>query len=119
MAVLGLCCCVGFCLVLVSGGYSPLVVNGLLIAVASFAVEQRLNSCGIWVSLPHGMWDLHRLGVKFVSPELAGRFFTTKPPGKPPKVKAENILELRRLRYTFCFLKSPFLFNCNHIPLAF
>jgi len=49
MAVLGLCCCIGFSLVLVGGDYSLLVVNGLLIAVASFAVEQRLNSCGIRV----------------------------------------------------------------------
>ena len=104
MAVLGLCCYTGFSLVLVSGGYSPLVVSGLLMRVASFVVEQRLSSCGTRVELPHGVWDLHRLGIKFVSPELAGRFFTTKPPGRPPKVKAKTILELRRLRYTFCFL---------------
>ena len=41
-AVLGLCCCVGFSLVAASGGYSPVVVCGLLIAVASLAVKQTL-----------------------------------------------------------------------------
>ena len=46
MVVLGLCCCIGFSQVLVSGGYSLLAVNGLLIAAASFAVEQRLSSYG-------------------------------------------------------------------------
>ena len=29
------------------------------------------------------MWDLHRSGIKPVSPALAGRFPTTGPPGKP------------------------------------
>ena len=29
------------------------------------------------------MWDLPGLGIKPVSPALAGRFFITKPPGKP------------------------------------
>ena len=39
-AVLGLLCCPGFSLVVTSGGYSPVAVHGLLIAVASlFALE--------------------------------------------------------------------------------
>ena len=29
------------------------------------------------------MWDLPRPGIEPVSPALAGRFFTTEPPGKP------------------------------------
>ena len=29
------------------------------------------------------MWDLPRSGVETVSPVLAGRFFTTEPPGSP------------------------------------
>ena len=29
-----------------------------------------------------GMWDLPGLGIEPVSPVLAGRFFTTGPPGK-------------------------------------
>ena len=28
--------------------------------------------------------DLYNLGIKLTSPALAGRFFTTEPPGKPP-----------------------------------
>ena len=42
MAELGFCCCVGFSLAVVSGGASPVVVQGLLIAVASLTVEHRL-----------------------------------------------------------------------------
>ena len=33
--------------------------------------------------LPHGMWDLPRLGIELVSPALQGRVLTTGPPGKP------------------------------------
>ena len=29
------------------------------------------------------MWDLARSGIKFVSPALAGGFFTTNPQGSP------------------------------------
>ena len=62
-AVLGHCCHAGFSLVAASGGYSLVVVHGLLISVASLveacrigarglsgcsflAVERRLNSSG-------------------------------------------------------------------------
>ena len=31
----------------------------------------------------HNMWDLPRPGIKPVSPALAGRSFTTEPPGRP------------------------------------
>ena len=55
MAVLGLCCCVGFSLGTEKGGYSPVAVQGLLIAVASLVAEH-----GLW-----GSWALvvvvHRL----------------------------------------------------------
>ena len=39
MAVLDLCCCVGFSLVAASGGYSLAVVRGLLIVMASLVEE--------------------------------------------------------------------------------
>ena len=42
LAMLGLCCCECFSLGVVSGGFSLVVVCGLLIAVASLAVEYRL-----------------------------------------------------------------------------
>ena len=43
LVVLGLPCCVGFSLAVASGGYSLVAVHGLLIAVASLAVEHRLQ----------------------------------------------------------------------------
>ena len=81
------------------------LVHGLLIAVAPLVVEcrlqgtwasvvgaprlslnpeDRLNSCGIQAQLLRGMWDLPGSGIKPVSLALAGRFFTTEPPEKPP-----------------------------------
>ena len=42
LAVQRLRCCVGPPLVVVSEGYSPVAVHGLLIAVASFEAEHRL-----------------------------------------------------------------------------
>ena len=41
--VLGLSCCVGFSIVVASGGYSQFVVQGLLIAVASLVVEHGVQ----------------------------------------------------------------------------
>ena len=46
--LLGLRCC-GFSLVAASGGYSLVVVGGLLIAVPSFVVEHRFQ--GVWASV--------------------------------------------------------------------
>ena len=45
---------------------------------------RRLSSYGLRAQLLRGMWDLPRPGLEPVSPELAGRFSTTAPPGKPP-----------------------------------
>ena len=42
LAVLGLPCSLGFSLVVVSGGYSLVEVQGLLIMVASLLAEPRL-----------------------------------------------------------------------------
>ena len=62
--MLGLHCCVGFSLVVVSGGYSLVAVVGLLIAVTSLPAAQalgvqtsvaaahRLSSCDAQASLP-------------------------------------------------------------------
>ena len=50
---------------------------------ASQALECGFSSCEQGQFL-HGMWRLPRSGVKPVSPALAGRFFITEPPGKPP-----------------------------------
>ena len=50
MAVLGLCCCVGFTLVVVSWGYSLVGVRKLLIAVA-FLVAEQAHAVGRWASV--------------------------------------------------------------------
>ena len=47
-------------------------------------LERRLSSCSAWASLLCRMWDLSGPGIEPVSPALAGRFFTTELPGKPP-----------------------------------
>ena len=47
------------------------------------APERRLSSCGAWVLLPRGVWDLPRPGTESESPELAVRFLTSGLPGKP------------------------------------
>ena len=72
------------------GEWGPLfiVVRGPLTIAASLVGEQRLqtlrlSSCGPRAQLLRGMWDLPRPGLEPVSPELAGRFSTTAPPGKP------------------------------------
>ena len=52
LAVLGLRCCVGFSLVVVSGGYSVVVVRGLL-SVASFALKHGLESAWASVIVSH------------------------------------------------------------------
>ena len=83
MAVLGLHCCAGFPLAVVSGGCSPVAGCGFPTAVASVAVEHRLSSSGTCAQLLLGMWDLPRPRTKPMSPALAGRFVTTEPPGKP------------------------------------
>ena len=62
----------GFSLVAVRGGYSPVPVCGFLTVLASLAVEDRLSSCGAWVQVLRGMWDLHRPGVKPTSSALPG-----------------------------------------------
>ena len=53
--MLGLCCCVGFSLVVASRGYSPVAVRGLLITVPSLVAEHGLE--GVWASVfvAHGL----------------------------------------------------------------
>ena len=63
---------------------------GLLPAGAS-PVEGHGLRCGdAWPELPHGEWHLLGPGIEPVSLALAGRFLTTRPPGKPRQVLKEN-----------------------------
>ena len=41
------------------------------------------SSCSLQAGLLFGNWDLPKLGIEPLSPALAGRFFSTEPPGKP------------------------------------
>ena len=90
MAVLGLRFCVR---AFSSCGEWPLflAVRGPLTIAASLVAEhrlqmRRLSNCGLRAQLLCGMWDLPRPGLEPVSPALAGRFSTTAPPGKPPRL---------------------------------
>ena len=55
LTVLGLCCCMGFPLVVASRGYSPVTVHGLLIEVASLVVEQGLKAAQVSVIVAPGL----------------------------------------------------------------
>ena len=107
LAVLGLRCCMDFSRVVASGDYFLVAVCRLLMAVgsrcraqvlgtqtsatvahglsscSSWALEHRLSSCRAQALVLQGMGNLPGLGIEPVSPALAGRFFTTEPPGKP------------------------------------
>ena len=90
LAVLGLCCCPGFSLVVAHG----LLLHGFCccgawaLGYAGFssggpqALEHRYGSCVVPAQLLRGMWDLPGPGIESVPPTLAGGFFTTEPLGK-------------------------------------
>ena len=91
MAVLGLSSCARAFSSCGERGPLFIAVRGPLTIVASLVAEhrlqtRRLSSCGSRAQLLCGMRDLPRPGLKPVSPALAGRFSTTAPPGKPPKL---------------------------------
>ena len=96
-------------LVVASGGYSPVAVHGLLIAVffyfgapdlecagfsscacglssfGSQALEHRRNNCGATGFVPPRLliFPQDPESIESVSPALTGRFFTTEPSGSP------------------------------------
>ena len=108
LTVLGLCCCMGFSLVGVSGGLLFTAVCRLLIVVACL-LEHGLWDRQAWVVVAHGLSSCpfqaleHKLssyGVGSAAPRhvgspwikdrtepvflvLASGFFTAEPPGKP------------------------------------
>ena len=58
-------------------------LQGLLLLQSTGSTAHRLRSCGTWNQLLHCMWELPRPEIQPTCPALAGRFFTTEPPGKP------------------------------------
>ena len=82
LAMLGPHCGMSFSLVETSRGYSLVVVQRLLIVVASPVVGHRLNTVHrLSCFVARGIFPDQ--GIKLLSPALAGRFSTTEPPGKP------------------------------------
>ena len=53
-------------------------------------LEHRLSSCGAQTQLLHSTWDLSGSVIEPMSPTLAGRFFTTEPPGKALDISFKN-----------------------------
>ena len=66
-----------------SGGLLSGCGAGAAHSVASLGAEHRRSSWGTWAQLLCNMWDPPGPGIEPTSPALAGRFFTTEPPGKP------------------------------------
>ena len=52
------------------------------------------------------MWDLPGLGIELMSPSLAGRFFTTEPPGR-----SQQALKIRLLKGLSFWSCMPKLFQ--------
>ena len=94
LAGLGLPCCVGFflwwLLLLPSTGSRCAGFSSCSLQ----ALEHRLRSCDAQAQLLCGMWDLPGLGIRPMSPALAGGFFTIELPGKPlPAAAAAKSLQ--------------------------
>ena len=79
----GFSCCLWSAVALKPDCRASVVVACGLRSCGFGALEQRLNSCGMWAQLLLSMWNLPGSGVEPMSPALAGRFFTTEPPAKP------------------------------------
>ena len=65
------------------GVRASVVVGHGLISCGSQTLEHRLNGCGPRASSLWGVWGLPRSAIESGSPEIAGGFFTTEPPGQP------------------------------------
>ena len=70
--------------------WAPVLVACGLSSCVSQALEHGLNSCGSWALLVPSMWVLSRSGIEPISPARARGFFTTEPPGTPPRPDPPN-----------------------------
>ena len=73
--------CVGFSLRWLLLGSTDLEATGFS-SHGSWALEHGPRICGVWAYLLLRLWDLLGLGIRPVSPSLAGGVFTPEPPGK-------------------------------------
>ena len=88
LAGLDLRSCKGFLCLASSWGYSLVAEQGPLLLLFPLlgSTDSRthgLHGCGTRASLLCRMWNLYGSGMEPVTPALAGRFFTTEPPGLP------------------------------------
>ena len=67
--------------------------------MGSQALEHRLSSCGPQAWQLCSLWGLPGAVITPVSAALAGGFFTTEPPGKPPLVSFNTYDPLYLLVY--------------------
>ena len=79
----------------------PALVGPPVVALVAALV---VASCGgSWAELLCGLWDLLGLGIKPMSPALAGRFLSTDPPGKPTiEFSVKHIPECFLCLYNYC-----------------
>ena len=68
----------------------------------SRAPEHRLSSRGAGAQLLHSSWDVPGPEIEPTSPALAGRLFTTDPPGKV-KVKSLSRVQLFATPWTVAY----------------
>ena len=107
LAALGLCCCKGAFSVTVRGGYSLVSIHRLLIAVASLVEHKPWGSgfsrCCVQAQMLCSTRNLPGLGIRPVSPALAGRFSTTGPRGKYSKLSSydKDCKGLKNLKYQY------------------
>ena len=91
------------------GPWSSGVAARGLICCSLQAPELWFNSCGAWAQSLCGLWDLPGPDIEPVSPALAGRFFSTGPPGKPSVGKFNEIFfnqPSQETRQLYCVLFS-------------
>ena len=130
MAVLGLCCCPGFCLVAESEGCSPVAelssdCSALSCCRAqapgcmgfsrygSWPLERRLSSSGASALLLRSMWDLPNPGIEPMSPALAGDVFTTEPREAPCYV-FKHQKEFQTPQFIYLFFILFYIFATPH-----
>ena len=73
-----------------SGGCGlAIVAQGLRSCGSQVLVSGSAVGAGVWLLL--GIWNLSGPGTEPMSPELAGRFLSTVPPGKSHKFVFKNV----------------------------
>lgn len=78
----------------------------------SGALEHRFSRCGTPAQLLHSVQDLPGPETEPVSPALAGGFFTTEPPRKPPGTICLTHVHSLHLGFILFVVHSPDFDKC-------